>query len=178
VDEQPIILDTEEFHNPKGWREHPRKRERNASLRFSQAPGGAPMHEREEDAQDHDKHLFRERWAEMLLTQPPIKSVSIRDTQRGDDRGAVRVTAADGEGIRLGDLLKAAAGFYSHCGRPAGFKFDAEMEVYHRVDIDMSKYRDRTPITYVSRGRSVPALEVEDFEFLRAWKVKLKCNLG
>ncbi|KAK4544447.1 hypothetical protein LTR36_004338 [Oleoguttula mirabilis] len=69
----------------------------------------------------------------MLVTRSPIRAISICCTQVGDRFGTVKVVAADGIGVTLGELLTTAGEFYAFCGHAPRFCRFVELKVLQPI---------------------------------------------
>ena len=113
----------------------------------------------------------------MLATQPPLEVLNLRCDSMGGFFGGIKVTSANGMGIKLRDIVETAAEFYRTRGQDPkhGFLFDAEMTIYQPLHVERPK---NAPLVYYAEGRRRRADEDESVGFQRAWKTKLRCNLG
>lgn len=159
----PIILDCNKFYEPEislverhrkenYWLHLPNYGERHRSISGPSYVMGA--------------------WASMLATQPAVRSLRLRCDAMGPLTGGIKVDAANREGVTLGELAGAAAEFYRRHEhrRQHGFGLDAEMSIYQPIEGKIS----RTNSFFPNAGGTCDDAD----GFQRAWKTKLRCNLG
>ena len=172
---RPLVLDSEQFYQ-----------QRNARSRRLFSPyditNTVPFVLLNEDRQEqiHPRHIYRhDNWASMLATQPQIETLNLRCDSMGGRIGGIKVVAANGHGVTLRDLAEATADFYRPFPRlgTQGFCFDPEMSIYQPLRVDRPDNSDGT-FFYSVRGRLRRAEKDEGIGFQRAWKTKLRCNLG
>jgi len=170
--ERPIVIDAEKPHKRIG-----RSKEAVSYLtnNVNNGLGGCSTVEEVFGTPDSVKTCTLESWANMLLTQPPVDTLSVRDTQSKGEFSGIRITASARGGITLGDLLRAGAEYYGRHGQSGGFRMNAEMEIYQPLESLKSRKRKMALSAYTPR---MAFLEDETVGALRAWEVRLKCNLG
>lgn len=109
-----------------------------------------------------------EGWGNMLLTQPPIPTVTVVSTGQGEHFGTIQVIAADGKGVKLGELLKSAGDYYARCRLYTSFGFGAQMEIYQPLgDLRFPRFRE------LFDGRCASADHCKRIGLRRAWKTTL-----
>lgn len=114
-------------------------------------------------------YLYKsESWETMLLTQPPIPTVTLRGVGQGRPFGSIKVVAADGVGVRFGELLKTAGEFHRFWGQLPWMRGRVvELEMYQPIG-DL-----RFPDDERSGRRAIHhCLKIG---FVRAWKTRLRC---
>jgi hypothetical protein len=124
-----------------------------------------------EERSNWNTFYMMKNWADMLATQPPLQSLSLRCDHMGQALGRIKVEASNGEGITLCDIAEAAAEFYRQKGKHHWDNIVVDMSIYQRLDV-------------TSTGNIVQFYD-EDGVFRhgrvavhRAWKTKLRCQLG
>ena len=117
-----------------------------------------------------------ESWASMLVTQPPVRKLNLHvDYMENGFGGGMKVEAT--EGPTLGDMAKAVAEFYraSEGQLPDIYRFDVEMSIYQPLDVERSQDGS---VVYFAEGMRRIARRDEEVGFQRAWRTKLRFNLG
>lgn len=169
VDTRPVLLDNEDFYKVpdtsyyfRGYYDA-----HDWALRSTRAERHFPR-----------SYVFSEKWSAMLLTQPPLKSVSIRALKTEARMKARKLEATDGVGVRLGELAEAVAEMYRTADRPEEVGYDVETEVFQSLEIHSPTATASAPVSYVTEGMRHTVEKGEDVGFLRAWKTRVKCDLG
>ena len=109
-------------------------------------------------------------WASMLVTQPPIRRLNLHCDYVENGAGGIRVEATDGEGITLGEMAKAVAEFNRLWGQQI-----PEMSIYQPLDGERSQDGS---LVDSANGLQWRGESEEEVGFQRAWKTKLRCDLG
>ena len=172
IAERPLVMDSEYFYN------RPARRFAYRSLYdpFAQQSYTAPSGNVPPSS---SPSYTLGNWATMLATQPPVQTLNLRCDSMGGYLGGMKVIAADGVGVTLGDVAKRAAEFYRTCEQQTrkDCSFDPEMTIYQPVDAERPKNTKSALKDYTeSQLRKVDKDQLPSFQ--RAWKTKLRCNLG
>ncbi|KAK5131619.1 hypothetical protein LTR08_000806 [Meristemomyces frigidus] len=132
------------------------------------------LHHRGFDGASHPPSYTLGSWSSLLLTQPPLPSIIIQCKGCSPWLPTVKVIAADGVGVRLGELMKAADEL---CG-PLGSGWDER--VNEQLNLLQPVGDLRFPASF--DGRRLARVDSEEgfshhcerLGFVRAWKSSLR----